>query len=142
VRRICRRWRHKCKAARYRRNSPRTRMAPERNKKACVSPLGFPPDSFRHGIFQSARRLTRPGARLVQCPRINCTVPVPGVAQATAVCRLRTVLTLGRPRKTMACPTANPLYSYFADTTLAANSCAISGAPVPGPVIRIPSAAC
>jgi hypothetical protein len=34
------------------------------------------------------------------------------VAQTIVVCRLRTVLELGRPRKTMACPTANLLYSY------------------------------
>ena len=33
-------------------------------------------------------------------------MPVPGVAQTIVVCRLRTVLKLGRPRKTMACPTA------------------------------------
>jgi hypothetical protein len=33
--------------------------------------------------------------------------------QTIVVCRLRTVLELGRPRKTMACPTANLLYSYF-----------------------------
>jgi hypothetical protein len=32
---------------------------------------------------------------------------VPGVAQTIVVCRLRTVLELGRPRRTMACPTAN-----------------------------------
>jgi hypothetical protein len=38
---------------------------------------------------------------LVECPQINCTVPVPGVA----------VLELGRPRKTMACPTANLLHA-------------------------------
>jgi hypothetical protein len=31
---------------------------------------------------------------------------VSGVAQTIVVCRLRTVLGLGRPRKTMACPTA------------------------------------
>jgi hypothetical protein len=37
------------------------------------------------------------------------------VAQTIVVCRLRTVLELGRPRKTMACPTANLLYSYFLD---------------------------
>jgi hypothetical protein len=43
---------------------------------------------------------------------------VPGVAQTIVVCRLRTVLELGRPRKTMACPTANLLYSYFLDTAL------------------------
>jgi len=40
------------------------------------------------------------------------------VAQTIVVCRLRTVLELGRPRKTMACPTANLLYSYFVDATL------------------------
>jgi hypothetical protein len=40
--------------------------------------------------------------------RINCTVPVPGVAQTIVVCRLRTVLELGKPRKTMACPTDDP----------------------------------
>jgi hypothetical protein len=40
-------------------------------------------------------------------------IPVPGVAQTIVVCRLRTVLELGRPRKTMACPTANLLYRYF-----------------------------
>src|ERR1022692_845842 len=51
-------------------------------------------------------------------PQINCTVPVPGVAQTIVVCRLRTVLELGRPRKTMACPTANLLFSYFLDTVL------------------------
>src|ERR1039457_6488195 len=51
---------------------------------------------------------------------INRTVPVPGVAQTIVVCRLRTVLELGRPRKTMACPTANLLYSYFLDTALTA----------------------
>jgi hypothetical protein len=38
------------------------------------------------------------------------------MAQTIAVCRLRTILELGRPRKTMACPTANLLYSYFLDT--------------------------
>jgi Ca-activated chloride channel family protein len=43
---------------------------------------------------------------------------VPGVAQTIVVCRLRTVLELGRPRKTMACPTANLLCSYFLDTAL------------------------
>ncbi len=32
------------------------------------------------------------------------------------VCRLRTVLELDRPRKTMACPTPNLLNSYFLDT--------------------------
>ena len=48
---------------------------------------------------------------IMQCQRIDCTVPVPGVA-------LRAVLELGRPRKTMACPTANLLYSYFLDTAL------------------------
>jgi hypothetical protein len=31
------------------------------------------------------------------------------VAQTIVVCRLRTVLELGRPRKTMACPTADPI---------------------------------
>jgi hypothetical protein len=40
------------------------------------------------------------------------------VAQTIVVCRLRTVLELGRPRKTMACPTANLLYSCFLDTAL------------------------
>jgi hypothetical protein len=30
---------------------------------------------------------------------------VSGVAQTIVVCRLRTVLELGRPQKTMACPT-------------------------------------
>jgi len=40
------------------------------------------------------------------------------VAQTIVVCRLRNVLELGRPRKTMACPTANLLYSYFLDTAL------------------------
>ena len=38
------------------------------------------------------------------------------VAQTIVVCRLRTVLELGRPLKTMACPTANLLYSYSLDT--------------------------
>jgi len=42
---------------------------------------------------------------------------VPGVAQTIVVCRLRTMLELGRPRKTMACPTDNLLYSYFLDAT-------------------------
>jgi hypothetical protein len=37
---------------------------------------------------------------------INWTVPVHSVAPTIVVCRLRTVLDLGRPRKTMACPTA------------------------------------
>jgi ABC-type Fe3+ transport system permease subunit len=40
------------------------------------------------------------------------------VAQTIVVCRLRTVLELGRPRKTMACPTANLLDSYFLDPAL------------------------
>jgi len=40
------------------------------------------------------------------------------VPQTIVVCRLRTVLELGRPRKTMACPTASLLYSYFLDTAL------------------------
>ena len=35
---------------------------------------------------------------------------VSGVAQTIVVCRLRAVVELGRPRKTMACPTANLLY--------------------------------
>jgi hypothetical protein len=34
-----------------------------------------------------------------------------GVAQTIVFCRLRTVLELGRPRKTMARPTAN-LHAY------------------------------
>ena len=38
------------------------------------------------------------------------------VAQTIVVYRLRTLLELGRPRKTMACLTANLLYSYFLDT--------------------------
>ena len=38
--------------------------------------------------------------------------------QTIVVCRLRTVLELGWPRKTMACPTANLLYSYSLDTAL------------------------
>jgi hypothetical protein len=40
------------------------------------------------------------------------------VAQTIVVCRLRAVRELGGPRKTMACPTANLLYSYFLDTAL------------------------
>jgi hypothetical protein len=36
---------------------------------------------------------------------------VPGVAQTIVVGRLRTVLELDRPRKTMACPTDDLLYS-------------------------------
>jgi hypothetical protein len=63
--------------------------------------------------------VSMPACRLVQRPRNNCTVPVPGVAQTIVVCRLRTGLEHGRPRKTMACPTANLLYSYFLDTALA-----------------------
>ena len=47
---------------------------------------------------------------------------MPGVAQTIVVCRLRTVLELGRPRKTMACPTANLLYSYFLDIALASSA--------------------
>src|ERR1022692_2742597 len=68
-------------------------------------------------LAAAAARRTRSG--FVTSDSITHHSPVPAVAQTIVVCRLRTVLELGRPRKTMACPTANLLYSYFLDTAIA-----------------------
>src|ERR1035438_6722465 len=65
----------------------------------------------------TAERRTRSG--FMRSGSIAHHSPVPAVAQTIVVCHLRTVLELGRPRKTMACPTANLLYSYFLDTAIA-----------------------
>ena len=48
-----------------------------------------------------------------QCLRNNWTVPALCVAQTIVVCRLRTVLELGRPPTTMACPTAKSAAPLF-----------------------------
>ena len=63
-----------------------------------------PPDELRDSPIRSTLGELHHGL-LVYCPLINWTVPVHGVAQMIVVWRLRTLLELGRPRKTMACPT-------------------------------------
>jgi len=67
------------------------------------------------GHFSPQPALSRLGGR--SSPEVP-GASVPGAAQTIAVCRLRTVLELGRPRITMACPTSHLLYSYFLDTAL------------------------
>jgi hypothetical protein len=49
---------------------------------------------------------------------------VPGVVQTIIVCRLRTLVEFGRPRKTMACPTAK-IYSPQALYAIHLHRCAV-----------------
>ena len=71
---------------------------------------GFLSKPFRRdGLLLAVQRAMEGAPRIWETPGddgLMSAAAVPGVAQTIVVCRLRSVVELGRPRKTMACPTA------------------------------------